>query len=152
MRISATEEYGLRILMRIGQAGDEGMNIPQLSSVEGLSEPYTGKLTRMLRLSGFVKSTRGKKGGYMLAMEPEEIRISAVLQALDGRLFDESFCATHTGTAKVCTHSVDCSVKSLWRKVQASVDTLLEDVTLDDLVRDIPSRTEREVKAKVLNP
>lgn len=136
MRISATEEYGLRILMRIARAGDDGMSIPQLSSAEGLSEPYAGKLTRMLRISGFVKSTRGQKGGYVLAQDPSEIQISAVLQALDGRLFDESFCANHTGTEQVCTHSVDCSVKSLWRRVQASVDHMLRDVTLLDLTGD----------------
>lgn len=137
MRISATEEYGLRILMRIAQAGDDGMSIPHISTAEGLSEPYTGKLTRLLRLSGFVKSTRGKKGGYVLARDPSEIQISNVLQALDGRLFDDAFCKTHTGNERVCTRSVDCSVKSLWRRVQASVDQMLRDVSLQDLIKDM---------------
>ncbi len=116
MRISATEEYGLRILMRIARAGDEGMNIPQLSTAEGLSEPYAGKLTRLLRLSGFIRSTRGQKGGYVLAQTPENIMISAVLQALDGRMFDDDFCENHSGMQTICTHSVDCSVKSLWKR------------------------------------
>jgi Rrf2 family protein len=138
MRISATEEYGLRILMRIARAGEDGMNIPQLSTAEGLSEPYAGKLTRMLRLSGFISSTRGQKGGYVLAQSPDEIQIASVLQALDGRLFDDDFCASHTGAVKVCTHSVDCSVKSLWKRVQASVDMMLKEVTLQDMINDIP--------------
>jgi Rrf2 family protein len=144
MRISATEEYGLRILMRIAKAGEDGMNIPQLSSSEGLSEPYVGKLTRMLRLSGFISSTRGQKGGYILLQSPDEIRIASVLQALDGRLFDDDFCASHTGMVNICTHSVDCSVKSLWKRVQASVDTLLEEVTLADMINNIKEEQGQE--------
>ena len=139
MRISSTEEYGLRILMRVARAGDDGMSIPQLSAAEGLSEPYTGKLTRMLRLSGFIQSTRGQKGGYVLAQAPGDIMIGSVLQALDGRLFDDTFCASHSGTDLVCMHSVDCSVKSLWRRVQSSVDNMLQQVTLEDMISDISS-------------
>ncbi len=134
MKISATEEYGLRILLRIATAADAGMSIPQLSVTEGLSEPYTAKLTRLLRMSGFIRSTRGQKGGYVLAQAPEDIKISSVLRALDGSLYDEEFCSTHTGVQKFCTHSVDCSVKSLWKSVQTSIDTLLQDVTLHDMI------------------
>ena len=136
MKISATEEYGLRILLRIACAGEDGMSIPQLSVTEGLSEPYTGKLTRLLRLSGFIHSTRGQKGGYVLARSPEEIRISSVLHALDGSMFDEEFCSTHTGVQRFCTHSVDCSVKSLWKTVQSTLDALLKDITLQDMILD----------------
>jgi Rrf2 family protein len=140
MKISATEEYGLRILMRIASAGEEGMSIPQLSTAEGLSEPHTGKLTRLLRLAGFIRSTRGQKGGYVLARVPESINIGSVLRALDGSLYDDQFCASHTGVQKFCTHSVDCSVKSLWKSVQSAVDNLLDDITLQDMIRDFPAK------------
>ena len=142
MKISATEEYGLRILLRIASAGETGMSIPQLSVAEGLSEPYAGKLTRLLRLSGFIRSTRGQKGGYVLAKTPDQIHVNSVLHALDGRLFDEEFCSMHTGVEKFCTHSVDCSVKSLWTKVQHSINTLLKDVTLYDLMGHDPETDE----------
>jgi Rrf2 family protein len=135
MKISATEEYGLRILLRIASAGEEGMNIPQLSAAEGLSEPYTGKLTRLLRISGLIRSTRGQKGGYVLAQPPGKIRISDVLHALDGSMFDDAFCTTHTGIQRFCTHSVDCSVKSLWKTLQNSIDQVLQNITLGDMIR-----------------
>jgi Rrf2 family protein len=136
MKISATEEYGLRILMRIACAGEEGMSIPQLSAAEGLSEPYTGKLTRLLRMSGFISSTRGQKGGYVLAQAPQQISIAGVLHALDGSLFDEGFCNTHTGVQSFCSRSLDCSVKSLWKSIQGNIDALLKDLTLHDMIKD----------------
>lgn len=134
MKISAQEEYGLRILLRIANCRDEeGMSIPQLSEAEGLSTHYVAKLTRVLRMAGFIKSTPGYKGGYLLAMPAQEIGINKVIKALGGVLFDKSFCDTHAGTVNLCTHSVDCSARSLWQLVQFTVDQLLDKITLYDL-------------------
>ena len=142
MKITSTEEYGLRMLLRIARAGKEGMSIPQLSVAEGLSEPYTGKLTRLLRIAGFIQSTRGQKGGYVLAQSPDHIIIASVLHALDGRMYDEGFCGTHTGLHALCTHTLDCSVKSLWKTVQSTLDNLLEDITLEDMMHGIGKRSQ----------
>lgn len=134
MKISAKDEYGLRILLRIAKQSDsEGMSISRLSNAEGLSEPYVAKITRMLRLSGFVQSTRGNRGGYILSRPADQIRISDVLHALDGTLYYDSFCNDHSGTEAFCTNSVGCSVKSLWRMLQQKVDQILDGITLADL-------------------
>ncbi len=135
MKISAQEEYGLRVLIRIARCKDEGgMSIPQLSEAEGITIPYVAKLTRFLRMAGFINSTPGNKGGYVLALPAKEININKVLKALGGSLFDTSFCASHTGTSKICTHSVDCSARSLWQMVQFSIDQVLDQISLYDLV------------------
>jgi len=135
MKITAQEEYGLRILLRIGRClNKEGMSIPQLSEAEGLSGAYVAKLTRILRQQGFINSTPGYKGGYILAMPAKEIIINKVLKALGGALFSAEYCGTHAGTSKICTNSVDCSARSLWQMIQFTVDRLLDEITLHDLV------------------
>jgi DNA-binding IscR family transcriptional regulator len=50
-------------------------------------------------------------------------------------LFEPDFCDQHTGAATVCTHSVDCSIRSLWHAVQLVVDQVLGKTTLMDLIR-----------------
>jgi Rrf2 family protein len=135
MKITAQEEYGLRILLRIAGCKDaDGMSIPQLSEAEGISSHYVAKLTRILRLEGFINSTPGYKGGYILAKPAKEVIINDVLKALGGALFDKKFCGTHTGTLKLCVNSVDCSSRSLWKMIQYTVDQLLDKITLNDLV------------------
>ena len=135
MKITAQEEYGLRILIRIASCKDpKGMSIPQLSEVEGLSSHYIAKLTRLLRIKGFINSTPGYKGGYILAKPAKTIIIKDVLEGLGGVLFDKDFCGSHAGSMKLCTNSVDCSARSLWQMVQFTVDQLLTKVTLHDLV------------------
>lgn len=134
MKITAQEEYGLRLLIRIARCNDKtGMSIPQLSEAEGLSSHYVAKLTRVLRMEGFINSTPGYKGGYILSRPANEIVIREVLKSLGGVLFDSKFCGEHAGALRLCTNSVDCSARSLWQMIQFTVDQLLDKVTLHDL-------------------
>jgi Rrf2 family transcriptional regulator, iron-sulfur cluster assembly transcription factor len=135
MKITSSEEYGIRILIRIASANlSDGLSIPQLSEAEGLSEPHVAKICRTLRMEGFINSTPGYKGGYVLAKPSEEIIINNVLKALGGTIYDKEFCEAHTGLGKLCTNSIDCSTRSLWRMVQHTLDNLLNKLTLKDLM------------------
>ena len=135
MKFSAQEEYGLRCLLQIGRQGKGGsLTIPEIAAAEGLSIPYVAKLVRVLRQGGFVKSTRGQSGGYTLSRPPEEIVIGEALAGLGGRLFESEYCEQHSGSLASCTHTVDCSIRSLWRAVQTGVDQILSRTTLRDLL------------------
>src|SRR3982751_3759184 len=149
MKITSQEEYGLRILIRIAACKDQqGMSIPQLSEAEGLSPHYVAKLTRILRMEGFINSTPGYKGGYVLAMPADKIIINKVVKALGGSLFNNDYCGSHAGNLKICTHSVDCSSRSLWQMTQFIVDQFLDRVTLHDLVN--PEKESRKIFDQLL--
>jgi Rrf2 family protein len=137
MKLTANEEYGLRCLVRLGYAGYAGqaLTIPEMSEAEGVSSAYAAKILRALRKGGFVKAARGKEGGYTLARPAVDIVIGDVMNALGGRLFETDFCNSHSGQAAICTRSVDCSVRSLWKAVQIAVDQVLHKTTLRDLLQ-----------------
>jgi Rrf2 family protein len=137
MKLSAQEEYGLRCLLRLADAGeDESLTIPEIARAEALSIAYVAKLMRILRQGKFVKSARGQSGGYTIARAPETIPVGEVLSALGGRLFEPSFCDQFPGLKRRCTHSIDCSIRSLWRAVQGAVDAVLTGISLKDLLKD----------------
>ncbi len=136
MKFSAQEEYGLRCLLQIGRQGPDGsLTIPEIAAAEGLSVPYVAKLVRILRQGGFLKSMRGQSGGYALCCSPDKIVAGEVLAALGGRLFDPDYCDRHHGAVDMCTHTIDCSIRSLWRAVQSGVDQVLSRTTLQALLR-----------------
>ena len=135
MKITAQEEYGIRILLRIANSDSpEGITIPRLSEAEGLSQHYVAKLCRLLRINGFIKSTRGKEGGYTLVNQPEDTHINQVLTILGGKLYSQEFCHNHSGTLEACNHGCSCSVRSIWQLVQKSVDQVLDQYNLQDLM------------------
>jgi Rrf2 family protein len=136
MKLSAQEEYGLRCLLRVASAREgESLTIPEIGRQEALSIAYVAKLMRILRQGEFVKSVRGQTGGYTLARRPENIPVGEVLAALGGRLFEPGFCDQFSGLKRICTHSVDCSIRSLWGAVQGAVDAVLAGITLKDLLQ-----------------
>ncbi|MCH8268306.1 MAG: Rrf2 family transcriptional regulator, partial [Acidobacteria bacterium] len=108
MKFSAQEEYGLRCLLQIGRQAEKGsLTIPAISSAEGLSAPYVAKLMRVLRQGGFVQSTRGQVGGYVLSRPPEQIVIGEVLALLGGRFYEPEFCERYPGDEEIGTPTVD---------------------------------------------
>jgi Rrf2 family protein len=134
MKLSAQEEYGLRCLLRLAREPGGSLAIPEISQVEGISPHYVAKLLRILRRSGFVKSARGQAGGYTLARPASQIVVGEALALLGGRLFEPRFCTDHAGSESLCTNTVDCSIRSLWRTVQLVVDQVLARTTLKDLL------------------
>lgn len=135
MKFSTQEEYGLRCLLRIARdSNGRGLTIPEISKAEGMTVHNTAKLLRILRLGGFLDSSRGQIGGYSLSRPADEIFLKDVLDALGGRLFDTKFCDHHKGTVDICTHTIDCSIRSLWQTLQNTVDGVLGNITIKDML------------------
>ena len=148
MKISAQEEYGLRCLLFMARHGEtKSHSIPEISRAEGLSIPNVAKLMRILRLGGLVASVRGQAGGYTLSRPGDQITVSEILTLLGGRIFSPHFCDRHAGLERTCSHNTDCSIRHLWRTVQKSLDGILTQTTLRDLLRP-ESEMEEFLRAK----
>lgn len=136
MRLTSSEEYGLRCLLRLGREGPDGsLTIPEISRAEEISPPYVAKIMRLLRRAGYVQSTRGKAGGYSLTRPVDKILVGELLGLLGGRLFEPDFCERHSGLRNTCVNSTDCSIRPVWQSVQLVVDHVLNRITLGDLLR-----------------
>ena len=134
MKLSSQEEYGLRCLLSLARQGQGGsLTLAEMSQSEGISVANVGKMMRVLRRAGFVKSTRGVDGGYTLSRPAEQINVGELLAALGGRLYDSHFCERHAGSERLCTHLSDCSIRSVWQRIQRAVDQVVETLTLKDL-------------------
>jgi Rrf2 family transcriptional regulator, iron-sulfur cluster assembly transcription factor len=135
MKFSRQEEYGLRLLLRIAKSDSpNGLTIPEISEIEGLSTANAAKILRILRLAGFIESARGQTGGYKLSKPANEIIIGDVLNTLGGKLYESGFCDLHAGLESICTNTIDCSIRSLWKTIQNLIDGVLSKFTLQDLL------------------
>jgi Rrf2 family protein len=139
MKITAQEEYGLRCLLRLARAyGGQPLTIPEIAAAENLSQPYVGKLLAVLRQAGLIESVRGRTGGYHLTRPPAEVRLGSVMLVLGEPLFeDPGYCERHAGpeTHGPCVHRDSCTIKGLWETLDGWLRHILDQVTLDDLLR-----------------
>jgi Rrf2 family protein len=137
MQLLASEEYGLRCLLRVAAAdAQDPVSISEIAEAEGLSPEYTAKLMRELRIGDLVRSVRGADGGYRLTRPASETSVWSALQVLGGDFFSERFCDCHPGQRSCCVRANDCSLRALWRLVHVTLRDTLERITLADLRRD----------------
>lgn len=133
MRITRSEEYGVRLAIRLALEGGQ-LTIHELSGLEGISEPTVAKVISRLRRSGAVVAERGRHGGYSLALAPEEITVARIVGAMDERVYDSGFCDRMSPGRGACTHLSSCTLRPVWRDLETLMGSFLEGITVADLV------------------
>ncbi len=138
MRITATEEYGLRCLITLARlSGDGPVTIRQIADTEQLSFEYVTKLLRPLKKSHLVKTIRGTKGGILLDRKPEKISLREILLALDTDIFDKEYCYSHIGQQNgKCINIAHCTVRPIWHMVSIQFMKIMSRFSLADLLTD----------------
>ena len=135
MKLSAQEEYGLRCLLQLARAQTtkESLTLSQIAGQEGISSANAGKLMWILTKAGLVQSTRGTKGGYVLARSANESRLNQVIRVLEGEPA-ESHCKSYAGVLDACIHTGDCGIRPVIVELHQIVDNALAEITLSQLL------------------
>jgi Rrf2 family iron-sulfur cluster assembly transcriptional regulator len=137
MRFTAQEEYGLRCLVQLARHENKGpLTIQEIAKNEKLTTAYVGKLMRILRRGGMVKSIHGPTGGYRLPRPAGRMSISEVLNVLGGRLYEPRYCLKYSGEETSCTHSAGCAIRPLWGVLEAVMERILSRMNLAHLASD----------------
>jgi Rrf2 family protein len=92
MRISAKGRYALAamVFMVNCQTDDEPITVNRISGELGISKIYLEQVFALLKKGGFVKSIKGAQGGYFLNDSAQSITAYAIMQAVEGALFEGS--------------------------------------------------------------
>ena len=134
MKITATEEYGMRCMLQLALRPGHTVSLSELAGAEGIAVPFAAKVLIRLRQAGLVTATRGRHGGYVLAAPPEQITVARILEVLGKPLFDSGFCLQHRSPdASDCSRLTDCSLRPVWAHLDALLKRMFEHTTLADL-------------------
>jgi Rrf2 family iron-sulfur cluster assembly transcriptional regulator len=134
MKITATEEYGLRCMLQLALRPGEVVSLADLAEAEGIAAPFAAKVLLRLRRAGLVTATRGRNGGYTLASPPEGVTVRRILSSLGRPLFDSEFCKDHAYEADgSCSRLTDCSLRPVWAHLDALLREFFDQTTLADL-------------------
>jgi Rrf2 family protein len=108
------------------------LSISEIARNEDLPLSYLEQLVGELRRAGLVEGTRGVRGGYRLAREPQAITIGEVYRVLEGEVAPVD-CTAEDYLPGTCTRESVCLSRSIWSRVQAAILGVLDSTTLDDL-------------------
>ncbi|MFC2066262.1 RrF2 family transcriptional regulator [Chloroflexota bacterium] len=131
MKLPTRVLYGIRALLDL--ALNEGKGAVPLKDValrQGISLHYLEHLITPLVRAGVIRSTRGARGGVQLGKDPHEIKLSEVIQLLEGSIT----LAECINNPESCPRADACAARDIWSEMKSAVDGVLESTTLHDLV------------------
>lgn len=101
-----------------------------IAKSEGIPSDYLAKVFQTLTKSGFVKSVRGKKKGYIFERQPEEISLLMLIEAIEGGpIFNDCFLK-HCE----CGGTRDnCDIYSVWINSTKQVIDVLKNMTIESV-------------------
>ncbi len=132
MQVTKSLDYAVRSLTFMGNAPVTKHSMREISERQYIPLNYLAKIMRRLVKKGIVKSSVGPDGGYTLRKSPHEISLRDIYEAIEGeiRMVDcmekDSICRLHES----------CPQLPVWDRVQISMIKLLEETTLEDLLKD----------------
>jgi Rrf2 family protein len=143
MRITTWAEYGVICALHLAKrASSVPVTGRDIATQERLPADYVEQILLRLRRAGVIASTRGAKGGYMLARPASEISLRDVIHASELETFDVH-CITHPVEEDRCSASHNCSIRPVWMMLQKRIDDVLSEVSLGDLLQDEASVREK---------
>jgi Rrf2 family protein len=104
------------------------VDLGSIAERQAIPETYLAKLVVPLRSAGVIRSARGAKGGYELARSPGEIKVSEVVEVLEGR----TSLLECTEYPELCPRSADCPTFPIWAGLEKVVRDYLAGITVAD--------------------
>jgi len=131
MKISTRGRYGTRALLELAlHRGEEPVPLRDIARRQQIPLHYLEHIITPLISAGIVRSTRGPRGGVSLAKIPEEIKLSEVIELLEGSIAPTE-CVDNPS---VCNRSEFCVTRDIWGELKEAMGGVLESTTLQDLV------------------
>ncbi len=130
MQLTAFTDYALRILVYAAARPDERCLTADVASAYGISRHHVVKVVNGLQHLGYIETTRGRSGGFMLARSPEHIRVGDVVRRTESSMLVECF-DRHTNT---CPLAQACGLKGALAEAFAAFLAVLDRYTIAEMV------------------
>lgn len=126
--VSAKSEYGICFLIYLARNNGKVVSLTEVAENEKISRGYLEEIAADLKKAKILKGKKGKGGGYVLARDAKDIKISEIITALEGPISPVK-CL---GDVK-CFKEKFCGTKKIWQSLKDKIDKYLEEISLEDI-------------------
>jgi len=131
LKLSKKTDYAIIILSHLGEANTP-VSAKKVAGHYQLPYPMVSNILKLLVTSGLIKSTRGQRGGYILAIPARNILLSEIIQFTDTPF-----------TLVDCVHDKDlckvrkcCPTQSPLIALHNKIQRFIEETTLAEIIKD----------------
>ncbi|MBO7675715.1 MAG: Rrf2 family transcriptional regulator [Atopobiaceae bacterium] len=129
---STKGQYALRAMTDLAMHNDGWVSLGDVAKRQNISRKYLEQVIALMTKAGYVKSLRGKGGGYRLTRDPSEYTLGQILRAAEGSLAPVGCLDCRRGS--ICPIVDTCSVIPVWRELGKVTSEYLDSKTLADII------------------
>ncbi|MBI4443908.1 MAG: Rrf2 family transcriptional regulator [Acidobacteria bacterium] len=131
LTVSREVDYAVRLVVHLATAQQTKFQARTLAEEEKIPESFLFKILQLLIRQRIVRSYRGSRGGYQLAVDPAKLTLYRLLEMVEGPI-GMNVCVS---PAVGCDLSTQCAVHDVWVTAQAQLRRTLESATIAELAR-----------------
>jgi Rrf2 family transcriptional regulator, iron-sulfur cluster assembly transcription factor len=132
MQVTRAGEYGVLGMLNLARRPEgQCVMIDDISREENISKSFLAKIFQDLAKAGLVRSSRGARGGYVLARQPAQISVLEIIEAIEGRIALQR-CLEEIPN---CDQTGGCALCRLLEQAQDRVKDVFARTTLSDLLK-----------------
>ncbi|MEC8980187.1 MAG: Rrf2 family transcriptional regulator [SAR324 cluster bacterium] len=134
LKLSKKTDYAIILLTHLGEQ-ESPVSAQEVATFYKLPYPMVANILKQLVSSGLIESTRGQRGGYVLARSTEEINLSEIIRITDSTfelvecVHDEDLCKVHQ-----C-----CPTRRPLIALHQKIKQFVEETTLAAIIEDAQS-------------
>lgn len=129
--ITRNTDYAVRALCYIAEQKQKVISGDRFIKSLEMPRPFLRKILQTLTKAGLLNSSKGKDGGFSLAVSPEEITLFEVMKIFQGsiRLTEHQFKKSD------CPHINDCLLKKKLDEIEKEVIVKLKAITISSILK-----------------
>jgi Rrf2 family iron-sulfur cluster assembly transcriptional regulator len=137
MIYSRSAEYAIRAFVYLAQVpeGKYAM-VKNIAEQEDIPAHFLAKILQQLARKGLLRSSKGPTGGFALRIDPSDVRLLDIVEALDG-LAPYQQCAS--GLSE-CSDDMPCSMHDSWVSLRSRIMDYLGKNTIADLAKALETK------------
>ena len=131
LRITKAVEYAIRCVLYLATVGKHKLvTRKQIGASMDIPDQFLRKIAQQLAKAEIIDIVQGPRGGYRLLMEPEELTLLDVVEAMIGKICLNE-CVVDPD---FCFRSPTCSVHGVWQKATEQLRQTLKESTFSKLI------------------
>jgi Rrf2 family iron-sulfur cluster assembly transcriptional regulator len=134
MKLNTKVRYAVMALADIAKFDKQNpISLRDISLRQSISLVYLEQIFSKLKKNNIVKSIRGTNGGYILAKDPEQIKLSNIFSAVEEKIKTKQ-CKKES--KKGCNgKSTKCITHYLWDELEIHINNFFDKKNLGDLLK-----------------
>jgi len=132
MKLTSRSEYALLALVHLARLGrGELRTVRAIASAQGIPPKFLEQIMLVLKRARFVRSTKGKGGGFQLGRAPASISLAEIIRLFDGALAPTESVSKYF--YEPTPIEKEKKLLGVFKRVRDSVAGIMEETSLADV-------------------